>query len=127
LASGTPEQDDTVTSALWDFLHASQAPFEQVWFDLFGGRARLRPRQTSPAAEHYRGEAFAPLAAAIEALEPAAGLRLDHPYFARERPCTMLIEEVDAMLDRIAGEGAWTSFYAKLGEIDGVAEAYGVR
>ena len=127
LASGTPEQDDAVTSAVWDFLHASQAPFEQVWFDLYGGRARLGRRSASPAAALYRGDAFAPLAAAIDTLQPAHELRLDHPYFARAQPSTMLIEEVDAMLDGIAGQGAWTPFHAKLGEIDGVAEAYGVR
>ncbi|MDX7951983.1 YdiU family protein [Lichenihabitans sp. Uapishka_5] len=127
LASGTPEQDEAVTGALWDFMHASQAPFEQVWFDLYGGRARLGPRRASPIAEHYRGDTFAPLEAAIAALEPAAGLRLDHAYFAQERPCTMLIEEVDALLDGIAGQDAWGPFEAKLRQVDAVAEAYGVR
>ena len=127
IAPGTPEQDDAVTSAVWDFLHTSQAPFEQVWFDLYGSRARTAPRRTSPAAEHYRGESFAALAGALDGMEPAPGLRLDHPYFAGAQPCTLLIEEVDAMLDRIAGQGDWSAFHAKVAQIEAMAEAYGVR
>jgi serine/tyrosine/threonine adenylyltransferase len=127
VASRAPEADDALTTALWDFLHASQAPFEQVWFDLYGGRARTAQRRASPAAAHYRGDGFEALAAALDAMTPAPDARLDHPYFARERPCTMLIDEVDAMLDRIAAHEDWSSFQGKLASIDEVAEAYGVR
>ncbi|MCW6507605.1 protein adenylyltransferase SelO family protein [Lichenifustis flavocetrariae] len=121
------ERDEAVTSALWEFMHQSQAPFEQVLFDLYGGSARLSPRTSSPAAAHYRSEPFAPLAAALDAMPPEPGLRLDHAYFARQQPCTLLIDEVDTMLDRIALHEDWSLFHAKMNEIDSVAEAYRVR
>ena len=39
----------------------------------------------------------------------------------------MLIDEVDAMLDRIARDGDWSGLGVKLADISQVADAYGVR
>jgi serine/tyrosine/threonine adenylyltransferase len=125
VASQGAERDDALVAAFWDFLQASQAPFEQVFFDLYGGAVRRHQRQDSPATPHYAGQAFATLGRLIDSAPTAEGLRLDHPYFTRGEPCTMLIGEVDAMLDRIAGQGDWSTFHAKLSDIDVVGEAYG--
>ena len=57
--------------------------------------------------------------------EPTPGIRFDHPYFARQKPCTMLIEEVEALWAPIAAEDNWSSLKTKLGDIRNMAEAYG--
>ena len=78
----------------------------------------------SPAAEHYHGEAFAPLRAMITAHERAANVNLDHPYFARQRPRTMLIEDMEALWAPIGEHDDWRPLYAALGEIEEMREAY---
>ncbi|TXN42541.1 selenoprotein O, partial [Methylobacterium sp. WL18] len=67
---------------------------------------------------------FAPVRAALDALTPAPGARLDHPYFAGE-PCTMLIEEVEALWAPIAAADDWSPFAAKLAAVAQMAEACG--
>ena len=54
----------------------------------------------------------------------AAEARLDHPYFNRPQPCTMLIDEVEAIWAPIAASDDWSAFHAKLEEIRSMAEAY---
>ena len=56
---------------------------------------------------------------------PAPDARLDHPYFARAAPCTMLIDEVEAVWAPIAENDDWSAFRAKLDAIAEMAEAYG--
>ena len=68
---------------------------------------------------------FQPVRAALSTFEPAPGIRFDHPYFARQTPCTMLIDEVEALWAPIAAEDNWSSLTTKLGDIRNMAEAYG--
>ena len=63
--------------------------------------------------------------AAFEDFAPAPDARLDHPYFARPAPCTMLIEEVEALWAPIAEADDWSAFRAKLEAIAEMADAYG--
>src|SRR5690606_8769705 len=85
------EADGDLVTKLYEFLFATKAPYEQVFFDWRGGRLSAERAARSPAAEHYASEAFAELRAMLMAREPAANHNLAHPYFARERPRTMLI------------------------------------
>ncbi len=81
----------------------------------------------SPAGEHYASDAFRPVHAALQAMRPAAEAKLDHPYFAREKPCTMLIDEVEALWAPIAEADDWSALHAKLAEVEAMAEATGTR
>ena len=56
----------------------------------------------------------------------AAEARLDHPYFSRAEPCTMLIGEVEAIWAKIASDDDWSAFHGKLAEIASMREAYGI-
>ena len=56
---------------------------------------------------------------------PGAGARLDHPYFSRAQPCTMLIGEVEALWAPIAERDDWTLFHAKLADVETMRGAYG--
>jgi hypothetical protein len=70
-------------------------------------------------------DAFAPGRAALEEFRPSPAARLDHPYFAQPTPCTMLIDEVEAIWAPIAEADDWSKFEAKRVAVGAMAEAYG--
>lgn len=125
LASRGTDADAALARAFAQFMEASQVPFEQAWFDWHGGLAREAPALRGPAAAHYAHESFAEFRAALGEYAPAADARLDHPYFSRPSPCTILIDEVEAIWAPIAEADDWSRFEAKLAEIGEMAEAYG--
>ncbi|MCX7899873.1 MAG: selenoprotein O, partial [Methylocystis sp.] len=98
-------------------------PFEQTFFDWRGGLASEKRAAASAAADFYRREEFAALRAAF-ADHQATDARLDCPYFRRSKPCTMLIDEVEALWAPIAERDDWAPLYAKIDEIREMGEAY---
>ncbi|WP_082557847.1 protein adenylyltransferase SelO [Methylobacterium sp. Leaf361] len=124
LAPAPRPETDRLVSAVWRFLAETRAPFERFFFDWYGGLASATRAQAGPSAGHYAHEAFAPVRAALEPLAPAPGARLDHPYFA-EAPCTLLIDEVEALWAPIAAADDWSLFEAKLAGVARMAEACG--
>jgi len=125
LASGGPEADAALARTVWSFLSATRAPFEQTLFDWYGGRASVERAARSPSRELYASPAFAPVMGAFEALEPLPDPRLYHPYFARATPCTMLVDEVEAIWAPIADRDDWSLLHGKLDQIAAMAQAYG--
>jgi len=122
LQSLSVEEDSTLVQEVFNFLHETQMPFEQFFFDWRGGDGGRAMR--SPAAEQYRGTAFEELSGLLTAHPPAANANLDHPYFARETPRTMLIDEMEALWAPIAERDDWRPLYEALGEIEEMREAY---
>ena len=125
LASRGAETDGRLARAFATFLEASQVPFEQGFFDWHGGLASEARASRSPAAAHYAQAAFVPVREALAGYEPAAEAKPDHRYFNRPIPCTMLIDEVEAIWAPIAEADDWSRLHAKLAEIGDMAEAYG--
>lgn len=125
LRSAGQPADDALISAFFGFLEDSKAPFEQAWFDWHGGLGSLERARRSPSAELYASPAFAAVETALAGFEPDPAARLDHPYFAQARPCTMLIDEVEGIWASIAEAEDWSPLAAKLAEIRTMAEAYG--
>ncbi|GJE41666.1 protein adenylyltransferase SelO [Methylobacterium soli] len=127
LGLGPAEETAThrFVAVFWRFLAESRAPFEQTFFDWYGGLASLERAARSPAAAFYASEGFAPVREALGSLQPAPDARLDHPYFAAPSPCTLLIDEVEAIWAPIAQADDWSLFRAKLAAIDAMAQAYG--
>ena len=111
VASAGAERDSALAAAWWTALRETGAPFEQAFFDWFGG---------VPRAPY--GEAWTPVSAALEGYALRPGSRLDHPYFAGP-PCTMLIEEVEAIWAPIAQHDDWGAFHAKIAAIRRMGEA----
>ena len=124
LAPAPQAETDRLVAAIWRFLGDSRAPFERFFFDWRGGLASAERAAASPSASHYAAEGFAPVRAAFEGVEASADARLDHPYFAGE-PCTMLIDEVEALWAPIAERDDWSVYEAKLARIGEMADAYG--
>lgn|SRR5690554_1799034 len=119
------ESDGAFVTALFEFLAASQAPYEQMLFDWRGGGLSAKRAARSPSADHYASAAFRPIADALEAYAPSDDVNLGHPYFARPTPRTMLIEEVEAIWTPIAERDDWTLLQQALAEIAQMRQAYG--
>lgn len=109
------EEDIALIQAMEQALIDSQAGLDRFFFDWSGGSPG-----PSPAGETYASAAFAPFRTAIAAYEPARAL--DHAYWSDE-PCSMLIDEVEAIWDRIAQEDDWSPLYAKVRAIRAMGEA----
>ncbi|MBU0581700.1 MAG: YdiU family protein [Alphaproteobacteria bacterium] len=120
-------EDTALVRAVWKFMLESKAPFEQVFFDWYGGLASETRAADSAQALHYASPAFAPAHAAFAAHEAEPGIRLDHAYFAKKMPCTMLIDQVEDIWTPIAEADDWSRFHSRLVEIAEMREAYAVK
>jgi len=124
LEPASEEADTRLAATVVDFLLKSRAPFEQFFFDWRGGLASTERAQGSPAADHYHSEVFAPLRAALAEHATAGDARIDHPYFRRQTPCALLIDEVEALWAPIAGHDDWTPLERKIADIGEMRDAY---
>jgi uncharacterized protein YdiU (UPF0061 family) len=116
--------DSELVVRIFAFLHDSRIGYEQFWFDWRGGMASAPRAPASPAAAAYETETFAPVREALLAYETAPWVNLDHPYFERQGPRTMLIDEMEAVWAPIAEADDWTAFHAILAEIEQMRQAY---
>jgi serine/tyrosine/threonine adenylyltransferase len=102
--------DRDVAAALIKALATQEAPIDRVFFDWRGGR--------DPGTEKYPAAAFRELAKALEGGER----RQRHPYWAAE-PCSMHIDEVEAIWSAIATSDDWRPFEDKVTAIRRLGEA----
>ena len=124
VAPADAKSDGLLAKHALEFLGKTKAPYEQFFFDWRGGLASAERAAASPAAALYETPEFKPLREVLAAREPAADARLDHPYFARVTPCSMLIDEVEAIWAPIAASDDWSLFHAKLAAIGEMRDAY---
>lgn len=118
--------DTQLAKSFFGFLHESGALFEQAMFDWRGGRVSARRAMAGPQATLYAGPAFAAFEAALGDRPPLPDARLDHAYFLREKPATLLYDDIEAIWEPIATNDDWTLFSEKMIEISEAREAYGV-
>jgi serine/tyrosine/threonine adenylyltransferase len=57
---------------------------------------------------------------------PAGTARLDHPYFERDAPCTLLIDEVESIWAPIAERDDWSVLEKKVDDIRLMGDALAV-
>ncbi|MEX0860584.1 MAG: YdiU family protein [Cucumibacter sp.] len=119
------EEDSALVTLLFDFLADTKAPYEQVLFDWRGGQLSDKRAARSPIAALYESASFAPVRLGLSDRKPVARNLLAHRYFARLKPRTMLIEEMEALWSPVAESDDWAPFNAALGEIREMALAYG--
>ncbi|HZY67799.1 MAG TPA: protein adenylyltransferase SelO family protein, partial [Devosia sp.] len=118
------QEDSELVVKIFAFLHESQIGYEQFWFDWRGGSLSTERATQSPAAPAYNSDAFEPLRNALAAYSPRASVNLDHPYFARALPRTMLIDEMEALWAPIAERDDWSALHHALDEIEEMRQAY---
>ena len=97
--------------ALVAALATKSATIDRIFFDWRGGR--------DPGAETYPDQAFRTLAALLAGRERAPA----HPYWSDAEPCSMHIEEVEAIWDAIAQRDDWLPFEAKIAAIRRMGDA----
>jgi uncharacterized protein YdiU (UPF0061 family) len=101
------DTDDALVSAVLELLDASGIGFDRFFFDLRGGRA---PR--GPDVERYAGPRWDALRALLETYTPAKDAH--SPYYEGDAPCTLLIDEIEAIWSAIAERDDWSLFDAKI-------------
>ena len=127
LASAGQAADEALLVAWGTFLERSRVPYEQAVFDWRGGLLSDSRAAASPSAAAYADAAFAPVRDAFAAHAPAADVNLDHRYFSAASPCTMLVDDVEAVWTPIADADDWGALVAKIEAIATMSRACGTR
>jgi len=103
--------DRSLVSAALMALRSRIVGIDRFYFDWRGGRI--------PTGEIYRAGAFDEFRAKLEGRQRG----LAHCYWEDEAPCSMLIEEVEAIWSAIADHDDWAPFEAKIEAIRRLGEA----
>jgi serine/tyrosine/threonine adenylyltransferase len=115
--SGT-QADAALLVAIETALVGKSVEIDRFFFDWRGGRRR----GPSPAEAAYQAAPFADLGRLLAGHEPVEGA-LDHPYWSGEGPCSMHIEEVEAIWREIDESDDWSAFEAKIEAVRRMGEA----
>jgi uncharacterized protein YdiU (UPF0061 family) len=105
------EADRTLAAAMIGALQSRVAQIDRVFFDWRSGH--------DPGEERYPWAPFRALAAALQGRETNRA----HPYWSDAGPCSMHIEEVEAIWSAIADGDDWRPFEAKVAAIRRMGEA----
>ncbi len=123
VASRGPDDDAALGAAVFQFLAESRVGYEQFFFDWYGGAASAARALASPASAHYAEPRFTarpPPARRPRSARPGAPRGRVLPA---SRPCTLLIDEIEALWDAIAARDDWSLFTSKLEQIDAMRVA----
>ncbi|HZG47358.1 MAG TPA: YdiU family protein [Allosphingosinicella sp.] len=120
IATGDDAEDAELLVAIEQALAKQTVAIDRFFFDWRGGRRR----GPSPADAAYEAAEFRPV---VEGLERRAAVpgALDHPYWSDAEPCSMHIEEVEAIWARIDQDDDWSALEAKVAAVRRMGEAYG--
>lgn len=113
-----------MTEQLMMAIRNSGIGYESVFFDWYGGAVRADQAMQGPQRAEYTTAVFRKAVDMLHNAPMAAAATPHHRYFCRQSPCTMLIEQVEAIWKPIAERDDWTVLEAKLAEIHLMAEAY---
>ena len=100
-----------VAVALLNALGLREAGIDRIFFDWRGGR--------DPGADKYPSEPFRALAKALEGRTRPSS----HPYWSDAAPCSMHIDEVEAIWSAIAERDDWRPFEDKVNAIRRMGDA----
>ena len=98
-------------------MAASATPIDRFFHDWRGGEPR--------DGADYSGEAWAPFREVVAEME-ASGDR-GHGYWSDEVPCSMHIDEVEAIWSAIAERDDWSLLHEKVAAVRRMGEAMGDR
>jgi uncharacterized protein YdiU (UPF0061 family) len=111
LGPGKGDNDREVAAALIKALATRAHQIDQVFFDWRGGR--------DPGVEQYPADEFRELARLLRGRERERS----HPYWSDAAPCSMHIEEVEAIWSAIAEGDDWAPVKRKVNAIRRMGEA----
>jgi uncharacterized protein YdiU (UPF0061 family) len=113
VAPADAEDDRRLAAGLIKALAPREATIDRIFFDWRGGR--------DPGAERYGSEPFRTLAQALE----GRARPQSHPYWSSSDPCSMHIDEVEAIWSAIAERDDWQPFNDKVKAVRNMGEAMG--
>ena len=117
--------DPALADAVVSFLGDSQVGYERFFFDFRGGLPREARALAGPAGRHYVGARWEALRRLLAVYEPTAAVL--PAYFDGDGPCTLLVDEIEAIWAAIDERDDWGPFDAKVDAIRamGAAQAAG--
>lgn len=110
------DEDTALVRSIEAALLDTQMPPDRFWFDWRCGTRRA----ASSADVFYASDAFAAFTTAIA---PYAGPPPTHRYWSDATPCSMLVDEVEALWAPIAESDDWAPLTAKIAAIRRMGEA----
>ncbi|HWI84825.1 MAG TPA: YdiU family protein [Sphingomonas sp.] len=110
------EEDLALVQAIEQGLATRTVGIDRFFFDWSGGRRRTGPYDRS-YAEHFA--AVEPILARYE-----SSRMTDHPYWSDPEPCSMHIDEVEAIWSAIDTGDDWSPLFAKIAAIRRMGEAH---
>ena len=111
-----PDADIAAVTALETALYASGIDIDRFYFDWAGGRLRA-----PEAVSQYQTPEFDALRHALADYQPR--FDLTHGYWAGSAPCSMHINEVEAIWTPIAERDDWTALTEKVAAIRSMGAA----
>ncbi|MCL6678785.1 YdiU family protein [Sphingomonas sp. RG327] len=103
--------DRELAKALVEAMDSRAATIDRIFFDWRGG--------SDPGADKYPSVPFRKLASLLDGRERPPG----HGYWSDSEPCSMHIDEVEAIWDAIAERDDWAPFDAKIAAVRRMGEA----
>ena len=103
VGSHTPSEDRALGEAIVRALQARAVTIDRFFFNWRGGR--------DPGGESYAADPFRGLASRLTGRENTKARA--HPYWSDAEPCSMHIDEVEAIWSDIAENDDWAPFQAK--------------
>lgn len=125
-----PDYDETseaVVIAAFTAMGDSKVPFEEFFFDWYGGELH-RPE----SKEKYASSKWSEFSVALKKLRvlavPETSARLADPYYKKGRPVSLLIDEVESIWSAIDTNEDWAPFHGKIAAIRerGKLHGYGI-
>ena len=108
-------EDLALVAAIETALAQERVTLDRFYFDWRGGALRT-------ASTHYDGEDFAELRALLKG-RTAVAAALDHRYWSEAEPCSMHIEEVEAIWAGIDRDDDWSALNDKVSAVRRMGEA----
>jgi uncharacterized protein YdiU (UPF0061 family) len=124
LASLGFDMDGALLESCFEFMAASKVGFDQFFFDWFAGPASEARALQGPAKDRYQGARFDALRDLMGIFSPVRKDLLSDPYFQQEKPCSLLIDEIEAIWDAITTRDDWSAFEAKVASIRAMGALY---
>ncbi len=126
LEPSDPDLDHALAEAVWDYLGVTGLGYDDFFFDWWGGPASLERALSGPRRAAYVTSTFSPLRALLELRTPARPAALELPYFQRERPCSLLIDEIEELWASVAERDDFGPFERKVDDIREMGRAIGL-
>ncbi len=111
-----PARDAEMARDIFGAAKQSQCGFDQMFHDLYGGKARV---------DGYDDDCWRPVLETLQAAKPRNSAALDHPHFQSAKALSMTIDEVEAIWAPIAASDDWSLLSDKIVAIHQMRHAYG--